>query len=411
MLRATLLIAAKDLRQRVRDRSGLVIAFVAPFLLAAIIGLAFGGDDGFRFTATYAVADDDRGPLATRFVDGVLADPGLAEAVTLRRVDAAEARELVDRGDADAALLIPAGFSASVRRGGSATITVLEAGASPVAGQVARSLAEAYAAQLAATGLSVRTALDAAGRSPPDRPGHPPGVPRTPPATKAEANRLGRQAAGGQLPVRLADGGVGTREIKPANYFGPSMAIFFLFFTVSFGARSILSERRQGTLRRLLASAAPPGAVIAGKALAAFVLGTSSVLVMWLATSLGFGADWGDPVAVVALTVSSVLAAIGITAMVITLARTDEQADGYSSLVVFTLALLGGNFIYLAQLPDLLQRLSLLTPNGWALRGFVDLVADGGGLGSVAAPVAVTAAFGLATGAVALVRARRMVAA
>jgi ABC-2 type transport system permease protein len=189
------------------------------------------------------------------------------------------------------------------------------------------------------------------------------------------------------------------------------MAIFFLFFTVSFGARSILIERRQGTLRRLLASAAPPGAVIAGKALAAFVLGVVSVLVMWLATSLVFGADWGDPLAVVALTVSSVLAAIGITALVVTLARTDEQADGYSSLVVFTLALLGGNFIYLAQLPDLLQRLSLLTPNGWALRGFVDLVADGGGLSTVAAPVAVTAAFGLITGAVALVRARRMVVA
>jgi len=393
MLRATLLIAAKDLRQRFRDRSGLVIAFVAPFLLAAIIGLAFGSGDGFNFSATYAVVDDDRGPLAARFVDGVLAGPGLAEVVTVRRVGAAEARDLVDRGEADAAFLIPAGFSASVQRGGSATVTVLAAGASPVAGQVARSLAEGYAAQLAATGLSVRTALDAAGRPP----------------TQAEANRLGRLAAAGQPPVRLVDGGVGAREIKASNYFGPSMAIFFLFFTVSFGARSILIERREGTLRRLLASAAPPGAVIAGKALAAFALGVTSVLVMWLATSLVFGADWGDPLAVVALTVSSVLAAIGITALVVTLARTDEQADGYSSLVVFTLALLGGNFIYLAQLPDLLQRLSLLTPNGWALRGFVDLVADGGGLETVAAPVAVTAAFGLATGAVALVRARRMV--
>jgi ABC-2 type transport system permease protein len=391
MLRATLLIAGKDLRQRLRDRSGLVIAFVAPFLLAAIIGLAFGGD--FRFRATYAVADGDRGPLAARFVDGVLAGPGLADVVTLRRVDTAQARDLVDRGEADAAFLIPAGFSASVQRGGSATVTVLEAGGSPVAGQVARALAEGYAAQVAATGLSVRTALEASGRPP----------------SEAGARRLGEQAARRPLPVGLAEGRVGVREVKPANYFGPSMAIFFLFFTVSFGARSILTERRQGTLRRLLASAAPPGAVIAGKALAAFVLGVTSVLVMWLATSLVFGADWGDPLAVVALTVSSVLAAIGITALVVTLARTDEQADGFSSLVVFTLALLGGNFIYLAQLPDLLQRLSLLTPNGWALRGFVDLVADGGGLASVAAPIAVTAAFGLATGAVALVRARRMV--
>jgi ABC-2 type transport system permease protein len=405
MLRTTLLVAGKDLRQRLRDRSALVIAFIAPFVLAAIIGLAFGGDDAFR--ATYAVADADRGPVAAGFTDGVLASPGLRDLVTVREVDPGEAQALVDRGEVDAAFLLPAGLTASVQQGRPATVTVVEAGDNPIAGQVARSLAEAYAAELTATGLAVTTALDAAG-GPSGSPGDPLGAPRTPPA-EAEARRLGERAAAGRLPVRLAEGQVGGRTIEAANYFGPSMAIFFLFFTVSFGARSVLAERQQGTMRRLLATAAPPGGVLAGKALAAFVLGTSSVLVMWLATTVVFGADWGDPVAVVALTVSSVLSAIGITALVVTLAKTDEQADGYSSLVVFTLALLGGNFVYLAQLPEALQRVSLLTPNGWALRGFVDLVADGGGLATVALPVAVTMAVGLVTGALALYRARRMV--
>ena len=391
MLRTTLLVAGKDLRQRLRDRSALVIAFIAPFVLAAIIGLAFGGDDAFR--ASYAVADADRGPVAAGFTDGVLASPGLRDLVTVREVDPGEARALVDRGEVDAAFLLPAGLTAAVQQGRPATVTVVEAGDNPIAGQVARSLAEAYAAELTATGLAVTTALDAAGR----------------PSAEAVARRRGERAAAGRLPVRLAEGQVGGRTIEAASYFGPSMAIFFLFFTVSFGARSVLAERRQGTMRRLLATAAPPGGVLAGKALAAFTLGTSSVLVMWLATTVVFGADWGDPVAVVALTVSSVLSAIGITALVVTLARTDEQADGYSSLVVFTLALLGGNFVYLAQLPETLQRVSLLTPNGWALRGFVDLVADGGGLATVAAPVAVTLAVGLVTGALALHRARRMV--
>jgi ABC-2 type transport system permease protein len=393
LLRTALLVAGKDLRQRLRDRSALVIAFVAPFVLATIIGLAFGGDSAFK--ATYAVADADNGPVAAGFTDGVLSSPGLRDLVTVRQVDAGEARAMVERGDADAAFLLPAGFSASAQRGGAATITVLSSGENPIAGHVARSLAEAYAAELAATQLAVRTALDTAGQPP----------------TEAEARRLGERAAAGRLPVGLAEGQVGGRRIEAANYFGPSMAIFFLFFTVSFGARSILAERRQGTMGRLLASAASPGGVLAGKTLAAFVLGTASVLVMWLATTLVFGADWGDPVAVVALTVSSVLSAIGVTALVITLARTDEQAEGYSSLVVFTLALLGGNFVYLAQLPELLQRVSLLTPNGWALRGFVDLVADGGGLATVAAPVAVTLGIGLVTGGLALYRARRMVAA
>jgi ABC-2 type transport system permease protein len=393
LLRTALLVAAKDLRQRLRDRSALVIAFIAPFVLAAIIGLAFGGDSAFR--ATYAVADADRGPVAAGFADGVLASPGLRDLLTVRKVDPGEAGALVDRGEVDAAFLLPAGLSAAVQQGRPATVTVTESGDNPIAGQVARALAEGYVAELSATRLAVATALDAAGRAP----------------TAAEARRLGERAAAGRLPVQLVEGQVGGRTIEAANYFGPSMAIFFLFFTVSFGARSILAERRQGTMRRLLATGAPPGGVLAGKGLAAFLLGTASVLVMWLATTLVFGADWGDPVAVVALTVSSVLSAIGITALVVTLARTDEQADGYSSLVVFTLALLGGNFVYLAQLPEALQRASLLTPNGWALRGFVDLVADGGGLATVAAPVAVTLAVGLVTGALALYRARRMVAA
>ena len=83
MLRTALLVAGKDLRQRLRDRSALVIAFVAPFVLASIIGLAFGGDS--TFTATYAVADADRGPVAAGFTDGVLASPGLRDLITCAR--------------------------------------------------------------------------------------------------------------------------------------------------------------------------------------------------------------------------------------------------------------------------------------------------------------------------------------
>ncbi|HET9558852.1 MAG TPA: ABC transporter permease, partial [Actinomycetota bacterium] len=195
MLRTTLLVAGKDLRQRLRDRSALVIAFIAPFVLASIIGLAFGGDSAFR--ATYAVADADRGPVAAGFSDGVLASPGLADLLTVRKVDPGEARALVDRGEVDAAFLLPAGLSASVQDGRPATVTVVEAGDNPIAGQVARALAEAYAAELTATGLAVATALDAAGQPP----------------TQEEARRLGERAAAGRLPVQLVEGQVGGRTI------------------------------------------------------------------------------------------------------------------------------------------------------------------------------------------------------
>jgi linearmycin/streptolysin S transport system permease protein len=174
--RTAFLVAGKDLRQRLRDRSALVIAFVAPFVLAAIIGLAFG--DGFAFQATYAVADADRGPVAKGFTEGVLASPGLRDLVTVRPVGPGDARALVDRGEADAAFLLPDGLSAAGQAGRPATLTVVASGENPIAGQVARSLAEAYTAELAATGLAVTTALDAAGQ----------------PSTEAAARRLGDSA-------------------------------------------------------------------------------------------------------------------------------------------------------------------------------------------------------------------------
>ena len=393
-MRYALAVAAKDLRQRLRDRSALLMAFIAPSVLAAIIGVALGGLTSGEFSATYAVADRDGGPLAQGFVSGVLQAPGLRERITLREAASEqEARELVRAGEADAAFLIPAGFSSSVQQGRPGTITVLRAGDS-VPGQLAQALAEGYAARLTAVQLAVATALAARG-------GEPGGE---------EAARLAERAAAAPPPVELGEEGAGGGEVEQVNYWGPSMGVFFLFFTIGIGARSLLVERRQGTLNRLLASAAPPVAVLAGKALASYALGVAALVTVWLATSLAFQAPWGDPPAVLALILTTALAVTGLTALVVTLARTDEQADGYSTITALVLAVLGGNFVPASELPELLQDLSLLTPNGWALQGFLDLAAGGGGLGTAALPLACTAAFGLVTGMIALVRARRMVA-
>jgi ABC-2 type transport system permease protein len=207
--------------------------------------------------------------------------------------------------------------------------------------------------------------------------------------------------------VQLTEGRVGVREIEPANYFGPSMAIFFLFFTVSFGARSILTERRQGTLGRLLASAASPGAVIAGKALAAFALGTSSVLVMWLATSLVFGADWGDPPAALLLVVVFSLVGTGVGVLVGSLLRTADQATSIGPPVGIALGMLGGCMWPLAIVPQPMRVVGHLFPHAWAMDAFIDLISRGAGLAGIVRQLAVLAAFAAALLALATWRLRR----
>lgn len=358
LVRPAILLALKDLRQRMRDRSALILAFVAPFGIAAIISLALGGTG--RFHATFAVVDEDGGPIALAFIDDALGAPALKDVVTVRMVASADdARAQTLAGKVSAALIVPAGFTDDVRAGRAAHVRVIKSSDSPIGGE----LAEAIASQF-------------------------------PPS------------AG-----RVVDGTVGAREVKQASYFGPSMAIFFLFFVVEFGAIGILAERRTGTLTRLLAAPISRESVVVGKALSTFALGAISLGTMVVATSLLLGASWGDPLAVAALAGSVVVAAMGITALTATFASSEQSAGAFSSMVTMGLAMVGGNFVPLAQAPEVMRTIALATPNGLALRGFTDLVADGGGIDSVLPYVAGILAFAAVTGTLAVVRARKLVVA
>jgi ABC-2 type transport system permease protein len=78
-------------------------------------------------------------------------------------------------------------------------------------------------------------------------------------------------------------------------------------------------------------------------------------------------------------------------------------------MTAFLFALLGGNFVNSGNLPDALERLSLLTPNGWALRGFTELSLDRSGLADISLAIVVLVAIGIAAGGAALLRFRGVV--
>ena len=54
--------------------------------------------------------------------------------------------------------------------------------------------------------------------------------------------------------MTVADVAATTKELDVTTYYAAGMAVFFLFFTVQFGVASLLEERKEGTLSRLLAA-------------------------------------------------------------------------------------------------------------------------------------------------------------
>ena len=388
MLGATLTIAAKDLRQRLRDRSAIVLGFVAPLLIATLMNFAFGGTEEFH--ARLAVADEDGGPIATQVV-ATLRSPGLADVVTLSTVaDRGAARRAVDGGDADAAVVIPEGFTAAVAGDGPVALDVLTSVDQQLAGEVARSIATAFTTQLSGTRLAVAAAL-AAG------------------APHGEVERIVADAVAQDPPVVAVERPTGDRQLKGVAYYGPGMAMFFVLFAIGFTARGFFLERREGTLDRIAAAPLRPAAVLAGKALSVFAYALASLLTVSLVTGLVFRASWGSPAGVAVLCLGMAVAVVALAALVMSVARTERQAETLSSALTFALALLGGNFVFIGAAPEALRRLAAVTPNGLALRGFTDLATGVPTAEAVRLPLLGMLAFTAVVGALAALGGRRAV--
>lgn len=391
-MRPELVIAGNDLRRGLRNRAAVITAFVGPVVLAAIISFAFGANaDGF--SATIAVVDQDRSELSTPVVEGLTAADDGGGPVAFERVESeAAARSGVDGDSYDAALVVPAGFGASISGATPGALLVIESPDRQIAGEVARAVANDVASRLEATRLAVATAATEAGSPDPGQ-------------LQQWADQAQQQVA----VITVEDVSPGRGEVSFTAYFGASMAIVFLFLAVGAGARTLIVERRDGTLARQLAAPISPRTVLVGKTVGVYVLGVLAMLVMWAVTTFVFGAEWGDPVAVVVLVLATVFAIAGISTLVTGLARSEAQADALAAAVTFTLALLGGNFVQPGALPDLLRNLSLLTPNGWALRAFTDLSADQAGLTEIWPALLVLVAIGLVSLALGLGLLRRLV--
>jgi ABC-2 type transport system permease protein len=382
-------ITVKDLRQRWRDHSALLSGVVAPLVMALLISLAFGRGET-RFSAKYGVVDGDGGVLARSFVDDVLGSPSMKDVATITRFDDVDSAVAAARnGDVAAVFVIPAGFS-GITQGGSSRIEIVRSGQSPIGADVAEAIANDFAHTVDATRLAVATALDLG-------------------ASDAQVADLATRSAQQVRPLELQALTAAGRKTSPASYFAPAMGVFFAYFVAALGARGFVAERKQGTFSRLLAAPISGRVMVVGKVLATFVLGVVALGTMAVASRILFNARWGPPLPAAAIILAIVFATTCITACVLSLARTEQQVALFMSLATYAMALLGGNFVNLSRAPVVLRRISLATPNGWALRAFGDLATTNGGFGVIVRPLLAIIAFGVATGTVAVLRSDHLV--
>jgi linearmycin/streptolysin S transport system permease protein len=356
---AARLIAGKDLKLRLRDRSAIVVGVIAPLGLAFIFNMILGGVAEEGFVPVFAVADLDGGSVATGFTDVLdqLDQDGTVE-IAERPAVKDEAVQLAEDGTVGAAFIIPAGFSTAVTSQQVATMEIVGNPDNPTTTEIARSIAQSFAAEVSTSQLAVATAVATA----------------SPAVVPSDIGRLAQAASEG-IPQAVVVGGVETekRELDLATFFAASMSVFFLFFTVSFGVNGLLEEQQQGTIRRLLAAPIRASTIVSGKALVSFALGIVSMTILVVMSSLLLGARWGNPVGVAILIICGVVAATGMMMVVAAFAKTPEQAGNLQAILAVGLGMLGGIFFPGALGTGVLSVIAYVSPHRWFLVGLTDL--------------------------------------
>ena len=388
------LIGIKDLKLVFRDRAALTFMLLAPFLLT--IGMGFvtgrfsGGSSGLSDIPVIIVnLDNDQlgDALADVFSSEELAD--LMEPTASSNPEAA--RQLIDSDQASAAVIIPEGFTRSVIPAEGTTfdasyvqpdpvqIEVYTNPARPTSSGIVKAIVDEFVSRVEegrTSGMTSILQLAAGGF-----------------VTSANAETESRDlfqnveaTENTAIILKTNTQGAEAVEFDLLAYFAPGMALLFLMYTVSYGGRSILAERSQGTLPRLLISPTQTAQVLGGKVLGIFFTGVAQVGILILASAIFFRVQWGNPLGVVVLILAAVFGATGWGMLITAFARTPAQVGSIGSAIMLIFGILGGSFINLEQMPPFLQAISKITPNAWGLDGFTTL-ALGGTLSNLMKPI------------------------
>ena len=151
-------------------------------------------------------------------------------------------------------------------------------------------------------------------------------------------------------------------------------AILMLLFSVAGVGTSILEEKENGTINRLLYSPLKGSTILYGKMLFAFFISmlqlTAMFLFAWLILNLDLRVNIPGLILMI-ISTSFAVSSLGI--FLAAVAKTRQQAQNLSTIIILVMSAIGGSMIPLFIMPAILQKIALLSVNYWGIQGFYDV--------------------------------------
>jgi len=405
-LRHIWFIALKDLKLFATDRGALFFFILFPFLFIALFSFMNTGDSEDPRLELHLVTQEAEDGLSYQIIGAIETEddsqlkPGEPKMVWLKDYD--EAHQMVEDEDIAGFLAFPADFTEGMMTGSGAQLEVV-ADADAINDRAAlHGLAQAISSQVGSVYVVANATIELMIEQ---------GI--IAPGDTAEIERviqqiLSGQEARGESFIEFETEKVGEVEAEsPSNWVIPGYLVMFVFFGAALGAETIVRERQNHTLERLLASSVRRESLLGGIFIGTAAKGLIQILLFWVVGILAFNIDLGlSPAAVIVLSILMVIMSSAFALMLATLVKTQRSAGSIAVLTSLALAPLGGCWWPLFILPKWMQALAKITPHGWATTGFNKLMLYGADFSAVIPEMLVLVGFSVVFGIIAIWRFR-----
>ncbi len=207
---------------------------------------------------------------------------------------------------------------------------------------------------------------------------------------------------------QLAVSPAGKRQEIPSGFeqaIPGILVMFTLLVLLTSGGSLLVTERKQGLLRRLASTPISRREVVSGKWGGRMILAAVQVTVALSIGTVLFRMDWGPDLAMV-IVILAAWAGFCATAglLVGSVAKTEAQAAGLGVLAANVLAALGGCWWPIEVTPPWMQTLQQLTPTGWTMDALHKLISFQAGAASALPQLVILVVATLAVGTLAVRR-------
>ncbi len=363
-------IAIKDLKLFFSDKKSVIITFILPILLITLFAFAFGGfgSSGKPKTIHLLITDLDKSAES----QALYASLDSIKGIKLIPTSIKKATNAVKKGDYIAVLILKKGYQAAVNANTAIPIELKYDPAREIeVGMLQAVLMETLMQKISKNAIS-----------------------------KNIENYLNKEFSGmaPSMKNRILNGITSNNKSKGNNLVDFKMtaiikekktqpnygliqavagtAIMMLLFSIAEIGGGLLDEKEGGTLKRLLHAPLKPKEILFGKMSAALIIAILQLIVMFLFAWIAFGLPiFKDILSLLILIIAVAFAVASFGIFLVSIAKTRKQLSGLSSMIILTMSAIGGSMIPLFAMPEIMQKIAVISVNYWGIQGFYDIFA------------------------------------